>query len=39
MEKLAKYDEARAGYLKSVHLKTNYELAIQALNRLDKADQ
>ena len=35
MEKLAKFDEAWADYIKSLDLKTNYEVAIQGLNRLD----
>ena len=38
-ESLAKYDKARTDYLKSLDLKTNYELAIQGLNRLDKIGQ
>ena len=37
-ESLAKYDEARADYLKSLDVKTNYELAIAGLNRLDDLD-
>jgi Flp pilus assembly protein TadD len=39
LENLAKYDEARAEYLKSLDVKTNYELAIQGLNRLDEFGQ
>ena len=38
-ESLAKYAEARADYVKSLELETNYELAIKGLNRLDELGQ
>ncbi|MBL4753434.1 MAG: tetratricopeptide repeat protein [Flavobacteriales bacterium] len=39
LERQTMYPEARRDYLKSLDLQTNYELAIQGLNRLDKLGQ
>ena len=38
-EKLSKYPEARSDYQKCLDVQTNYNLAIQGLNRLDKLGQ